>query len=482
MVPKSLLKSLFLWNALATIILLPRFVNAQTCEVYVSPSGSDSSAGTLSAPWRTVQHAFDYAQPGDTVCFRGGTYAMTTTTGYNQALYRSGTPTSRITFMNYPGEVAIIAGSTKVQADYVTFQGAPVAKPGLIFDGPGARNMDLVDIMYSHDVTFDHVEIRHGAYHAGLYQYGGYNNKVIGSYIHDNGRPGFINTDQGIYWDATTGGGNLIANNVVEHNISSGVQLYPSPSQVTVEQNTIVNNGNYGMELFGTGNAIVNNIFSNNGNSARNPQMNIDPPAKSLVIDSNIYWHTTTSQQGYSDPCSCHASTHSLVKDPAFVDVSSHNYHLKLGSPAIGTGNPTYALRVDKSGHTRPSPPDLGAYEFGVAAPTLQISITPTALSFGNQSVGSTSAAKTVTLQNTGTANLTISAITSSSPAFLLASATTLPAVLTPGQTALVSVSFRPATVGSQAGSLKVTSTAPSPPTTVSLSGNGVQQVLGAVR
>ena len=125
--PKSLLKSLFLWNALATIILLPRLVNAQTCEVYVSPSGSDSSAGTLSAPWRTVQHAFDYARPGDTVCFRGGTYAMTTTTGYNQALYRSGTPTSRITFMNYPGEVAIIAGSTKVQADYVTFQGAPAS-------------------------------------------------------------------------------------------------------------------------------------------------------------------------------------------------------------------------------------------------------------------------------------------------------------------------------------------------------------------
>src|SRR5437879_3659782 len=102
--PKSLFKSALLWNALATIILLPRFVNAQTCEVYVSPSGSDPSAGTLSAPWRTVQHAFDYAQPGQTVCFRGGTYAMTTTTGYNQILSRSGTSINWITFTNYPGE------------------------------------------------------------------------------------------------------------------------------------------------------------------------------------------------------------------------------------------------------------------------------------------------------------------------------------------------------------------------------------------
>src|SRR2546422_1303830 len=52
---------------------------------------------------------------------------------------------------------------------------------------------------------------------------------------------------------------------------------------------------------------------------------------------------------------------------------------------------------------------------------------------------------------------------------------TTLFRSLTPGQTALVSVSFRPATVGSQAGSLKVTSTAPSSPTTVSLSQNADQ-------
>src|SRR5438034_997819 len=63
------------------------------------------------------------------------------------------------------------------------------------------------------------------------------------------------------------------------------------------------------------------------------------------------------------------------------------------------------------------SPTTVSLSGNGVKPVAAQISITPTALSFGNQSVGSTSAAKTVTLQNTGTANLTISAITSSSPA-----------------------------------------------------------------
>jgi len=363
---KSLLKSVFLWSASATLILLPRFVNAQTvivqnCQVYVSPTGSDSSAGTLAAPWRTVQHAFNYAQPGQRVCFRGGTYPMTKTTGYNQNLTRSGTPTSRIIFTNYPGEVAVIAGSTRVDADYITFLGNPVSKPGLIFSGPGATNMDLIDVMYSHDVTFDHVEIRNGKYHAGLYQYGGYSIKVIGCYIHDNGRPGYINTDQGIYWDATAGAGNLIANNVVEHNVAMGVQLYPAPSGVVVEDNTIVNNGNYGMVVYGSLHKIVNNILSNNGNSATNPQMKIDSPS-SFTIDSNILWHPNTRQQGYWDLCGCHPVTRSILKNPMFLNPSTHLYQLMTGSPAIRVGNSGYTMTVNIMGLARTLPSNLGAY------------------------------------------------------------------------------------------------------------------------
>jgi len=34
--------------------------------------------------------------------------------------------------------------------------------------------------------SFDHVEIRKGTYHAGIYEEG-CNNAIIGSYVHDNG-------------------------------------------------------------------------------------------------------------------------------------------------------------------------------------------------------------------------------------------------------------------------------------------------------
>jgi hypothetical protein len=52
---------------------------AQSCTYYVSPTGSDSNAGTLSAPWQTVQKAFNTATGGQTVCFRGGTSAFALT-------------------------------------------------------------------------------------------------------------------------------------------------------------------------------------------------------------------------------------------------------------------------------------------------------------------------------------------------------------------------------------------------------------------
>jgi hypothetical protein len=131
----------------------------------------------------------------------------------------SGTETGigaqRITITNYPGEVAIIEGSTRVEAWHVIFRGTPDAHPGLVFQGPTGRRLGLIEVMYSHDVTFDHVEIRGADYHAGFYQYGGDHIRLLGSYIHDNGIAG-SNLDQGIYWDKTSGSGNLIANCAIE--------------------------------------------------------------------------------------------------------------------------------------------------------------------------------------------------------------------------------------------------------------------------
>src|SRR5882762_7906258 len=41
---------------------------------YVSPTGSDSNAGTSAAPFQTIQHAANVVNPGDMVIVRDGTY------------------------------------------------------------------------------------------------------------------------------------------------------------------------------------------------------------------------------------------------------------------------------------------------------------------------------------------------------------------------------------------------------------------------
>jgi len=41
---------------------------------YVSPSGSDSEAGSIASPFRTIQHGVNQLKSGDTLFLREGSY------------------------------------------------------------------------------------------------------------------------------------------------------------------------------------------------------------------------------------------------------------------------------------------------------------------------------------------------------------------------------------------------------------------------
>jgi len=106
-------------------------------------------------------------------------------------------------------------------------------------------------------------------------------------------------------------------------------------------------------------------------------------------------------------------------------------------------------------------------------APILQLSANPASLSFGNVTVGS-SGTQTVTLTNTGNSSVSISQITASGAGFS-SSGLTPPLTLTAGQSTTFSVICAPATAGSLTGSATVVSNATNSPTTIALSGTGVQ-------
>jgi len=82
--------------------------NAHAADRYVSPSGSDSNAGTLLSPYMTIQKAATVAQPGETVFIRAGTYRETVVPA------KSGTSSAPITFSSYNGEEVILSGGDLV--------------------------------------------------------------------------------------------------------------------------------------------------------------------------------------------------------------------------------------------------------------------------------------------------------------------------------------------------------------------------------
>ncbi|HEX5546394.1 MAG TPA: choice-of-anchor D domain-containing protein [Ktedonobacterales bacterium] len=104
------------------------------------------------------------------------------------------------------------------------------------------------------------------------------------------------------------------------------------------------------------------------------------------------------------------------------------------------------------------------------------IGFTPSSVSFGNQGVGTTSAAQTVTAKNTGTANLHMTTVVltgTNSGDFAITANTCNSAVLAPNATCTVSVTFTPAIVGNRSASLSFTDDAPLSPQAVALTGNG---------
>jgi uncharacterized repeat protein (TIGR01451 family) len=98
------------------------------------------------------------------------------------------------------------------------------------------------------------------------------------------------------------------------------------------------------------------------------------------------------------------------------------------------------------------------------------VDVTPTSLDFGNQRVGTASTARSVTLTNTGTAPLTITAITAGGD---FAHTTGCAASLAPGASCTIDATFTPSTTGTRSGTLSISHDAGNSPTTVDLAGNG---------
>jgi hypothetical protein len=96
--------------------------------------------------------------------------------------------------------------------------------------------------------------------------------------------------------------------------------------------------------------------------------------------------------------------------------------------------------------------------------------VAPTSLSFASQNVGSTSAAQSVTVSNTGSAAAAVSGISTSGD---FAQTNNCGSSIAAGASCAVSVTFTPTASGTRAGTLSIASNASNNPVSVALSGTG---------
>ncbi|MGC2638541.1 MAG: choice-of-anchor D domain-containing protein [Acidobacteriaceae bacterium] len=111
----------------------------------------------------------------------------------------------------------------------------------------------------------------------------------------------------------------------------------------------------------------------------------------------------------------------------------------------------------------------------GGTASAATVTLSPTSIAFGSETVGSTTAAHVVTVKNTGTSTVTLTSetITGTDATSFVKSATTCGATLAAAASCTVSVEFKPAATGTLTASLSIADNATGTPQTVALSGTG---------
>jgi len=231
-------------------------------------------------------------------------------------------------------------------------------------------------------------------------------------------------------------------------------------------------------------------ITDNGGNSGISPtQCNGDNPApvyppyppssvtanpSALSFGSQATGTTSAAQSvTVANPTGSAASVSSISVSGPFAQTNTCGSSIAAGgsctvnvtfSPTTA-GSATGTLTVNAGGVT-----NTVALSGTGTAPGPVLNANPGSLSFPATVQGSTSAAQTVTLTNSGTAAATVSGVSVSGP---FAQTNTCSSIAV-GASCTVSVTFKPTAGGSATGSLTVTSNANNSPLTVGLSGSGI--------
>jgi uncharacterized repeat protein (TIGR03803 family) len=188
-------------------------------------------------------------------------------------------------------------------------------------------------------------------------------------------------------------------------------------------------------------------------------------PEAALVQATDGHFYGTTYGGGASSSCDGGCGTVFKFK-PADPLTTLHDFG------TVGTSGPNALLQATDGSFYGTTLRTAAVFRLRVF---LAVTFSTASLNFGNQALNEASAAKTVTLTNTGADTVDISSITTSTSFDV--SSNTCEATLAVGAKCGVSVIFRPAVLAKHTGVLTFTDNAFNSPQTVALTGTGVTPV-----
>ncbi|QNP75848.1 carbohydrate-binding protein [Streptomyces roseirectus] len=223
-----------------------------TGAIYVSPTGTDSAAGTQSAP-TTLTSAISRVTAGGTIYLRGGTYNHSATVTIPQT--NSGTSSARTTLTAYPGETPVLNFSAQTESSsnrglqlfgsYWKVYGIVVERAGDngIYVGGSHNVIERTITRYNRDTG---LQLGRIASSTPSSQWPS-DNLVLSAESHDNADSDGEDAD-GFAAKLTTGTGNVFRYAVAHNNIDDGWDLYTKPDTgpigpVTIEDSLSYNNG-----------------------------------------------------------------------------------------------------------------------------------------------------------------------------------------------------------------------------------------------
>lgn len=256
---------------------------------YVSPTGSDSNAGSQAKPWASLQHAVDAVQPGDTIIVESGTYA-------GCRIGNSGTAAAVCTLKADSGVHVVVnsAGSANKHNSNIEIENFDGTIQYWVIDGIESTNSGRygIDIRDTDHVTVQNCYVHNSAltgiflafsYYPliqnnesafngehGIYQSNSGDNPTIrGNKLHNNASAGLhMNGDRNftpgdgiisfalvekniIYENGTSGASgincdgvsdSIIRNNLLYNNHASGISLYATDGAEGSSRNKVFNN------------------------------------------------------------------------------------------------------------------------------------------------------------------------------------------------------------------------------------------------